>query len=151
MRWSWDAQAGKFLECETQVRVRFNEVDALHVVWHGHYLAYFEEARNAFGRTYGLDYQDLFKAGFTAPVVHIELDYAAPARFGDVLTVRARLYPDLGARLNFTYLVSDASRRALAAGKSVQVFMDRGGELALTRPPFYQEFLDRREAELRGQ
>ncbi len=151
MRWSWDEREGKYLECATQVRVRFQEVDALQVVWHGHYLTYFEEGRNAFGDAYGLGYQDLFKAGFTAPVVHIEIDYAAPARFGDVLQVRARLYPDLGARLNFTYLISDASGRALAAGKSVQVFMSLGGELALTRPLFYQEFLDSREAQLRGQ
>jgi acyl-CoA thioester hydrolase len=151
VRFGWDERTGKYLEAETRVRVRFHEVDALRVVWHGHYLAYFEEGRNAFGRKYGLDYEDLYRAGFTAPVVHVEIDYAAPARFGDELVVRARLYPDFGARLNFAYLVCDAAGRPLAHGKSVQVFTEIGGELALTRPPFYQSFLDRWESELRGQ
>ena len=32
-----------------RVQVRFSEVDALRKVWHGHYLQYMEDAREAFG------------------------------------------------------------------------------------------------------
>ena len=45
-----------FIEEKTSLRVRFNEVDTLHIVWHGHYVNYFEEARRAFGRRFGIDY-----------------------------------------------------------------------------------------------
>ena len=31
---------------ETPVRVRFNEVDAYHVAWHGHYVTWMEIGRN---------------------------------------------------------------------------------------------------------
>ena len=38
------------------INIRFSEVDSLLIVWHGHYLKYFEDAREAFGRKYGLGY-----------------------------------------------------------------------------------------------
>lgn len=36
--------------------IRFSEVDSMNVVWHGSYPLYFEDAREAFGRKYGLGY-----------------------------------------------------------------------------------------------
>ncbi|MFP3594736.1 acyl-CoA thioesterase, partial [Chryseobacterium sp. SIMBA_038] len=31
------------LTCTEEVRVRFNETDPLGIVWHGHYIVYFED------------------------------------------------------------------------------------------------------------
>ena len=36
------------------VRVRFNETDVLGVVWHGNYIKFFEDGREAFGREHGI-------------------------------------------------------------------------------------------------
>ena len=41
-----------------EIPVRFSEVDSLQIVWHGHYIEYMEEAREAFGKKYGLSYLD---------------------------------------------------------------------------------------------
>jgi acyl-CoA thioester hydrolase len=139
----WSRVPPRFLESSSTVRVRFQEVDALRVVWHGHYLAYFEEGRTALGREYGIDYPDLLRAGILAPLVHVEVDYFSPARMGEVLRIRSRLHPDDGAWLTFTYLISREDGTRLAAGKSVQAFTDPDGTLILTKPPFYREFLER--------
>lgn len=48
----------------TPIRVRFSEVDAMQVVWHGEYVRYFEDGREAFGRRYGIGYQDIIRAGY---------------------------------------------------------------------------------------
>lgn len=40
-----------------RVRVRFSEIDPIKMVWHGNYVKYMEDAREAFGRRYGLGYQ----------------------------------------------------------------------------------------------
>jgi acyl-CoA thioesterase FadM len=40
---------------ETRVKVRFTEVDLYHVVWHGHYLNWFEVSRNELARRFELD------------------------------------------------------------------------------------------------
>jgi len=146
----WGVPGPRFLEAEGTVRVRFQEVDALRVVWHGHYIGYFEEGRHAFGRAHGFEYQDVHAAGYIVPIVHASVDYAAAARFGDVVTVRTRLHPEAAARLSFTYLVRSAEGRTLATGRTVQVFTDLEGKLVLTKPRFYEEFLARWEPALRA-
>ena len=55
----------------TRVHVRFSETDAMGVVWHGNYLKFFEDGREAFGREFGLSYTTIYDNGYTAPVVDI--------------------------------------------------------------------------------
>ena len=44
------------LQASKEIEVRFSEVDSMNVVWHGSYALYFEDAREAFGAKYGLEY-----------------------------------------------------------------------------------------------
>ena len=55
----------------TEVLVRFNEADPLGIVWHGHYIRYFEDGRESFGKTHGLGYLDVYKLGYVTPVVSV--------------------------------------------------------------------------------
>ena len=43
-----------------RIQIRFSEVDALRMVWHGNYVQYMEDAREAFGRKYGLEYMHIY-------------------------------------------------------------------------------------------
>jgi acyl-CoA thioester hydrolase len=157
----WGALGPRYLASHCHVRVRFNEVDSLRVVWHGHYLAYCEEGRGAFGREYGFSYQAILEAGYIAPLVHSELDYFRPARFDQIINVETRLHVDPGARINISYILTDAEANAgtdaaadprpehpIAVGRSVQVFTEVGGDLVLTRPDFFSEFLAAHEENL---
>jgi acyl-CoA thioester hydrolase len=133
----------RFIEAEAEIRVRFQEVDPLGVVWHGHYLGFFETARAVFGERHGLEYLAMRENGFVAPIVHAEVDYFRSARLGERLTVRARLHPEPGAWMTFTYLVTSPDCDKLATGQTVQAFTDLEGKLLLTRPAFYEEWLRR--------
>lgn len=146
----WRQPEARYLSCATEVRVRFSEVDSLRVVWHGHYLTYFEEGRQAFGRKFGLRYEDVLSHGYVVPLVHTSVDYFAPARFDELLTVTARLHPEPAARLTFTFQVANARGDRLATGRSVQAFTDLEGALVLTRPAFYEAFLARWDDVLEG-
>jgi acyl-CoA thioester hydrolase len=142
-RWS---ERRRFLEETTGVAVRFQEVDTTRVVWHGHYLTYFELARRAFGRRWDLDYPLFLDQGVIAPLVHVEADYRAPARLDDALEATARLVEPESAKLEFEYeIVRPADGRLLATGASVQVFTDLEGTLLLTPPAFLAERLTRWE------
>lgn len=132
-----------YVESICQVNVRFQEVDVLGVVWHGHYLTYFEQGRIAFGREHRFDYLDIHAAGFIAPIVHIDVRYDAPAKYGDVLTVKTHLLDVDGAQVRFDYIVEDGSSRTLASGSSRQVFLDLAGNLMVTRPPILEDLLNR--------
>lgn len=129
-----------YLSETTQVRVRFQEVDSMHIVWHGHYTTYFEDARRALGRRYGLDYPVFFENKIGAPVVALRIDFLAPAMTPDVLDVEARLYKSDRAQLEFGYQVRRAETGALlTTGFSRQVFTTLEGELLLTWPPLMLE------------
>ena len=54
----------KILSVTKPFEVRFSEVDSMGVVWHGHYAMYFEDAREAFGAKYGLEYLMMYGKGF---------------------------------------------------------------------------------------
>ena len=129
-----------YIEEACLIRVRFHEVDSMGVVWHGHYVAYAEEARRALGRRYGVDYATFFAHDTPAPVAQLHLDYLAPARLGDTLEVSARLFKSDAAKLELEYEVRRQSdHELLAAGSSLQVFTTREGELMLSLPPFMLE------------
>ncbi|MEI6148002.1 MAG: acyl-CoA thioesterase [bacterium] len=124
-----------YLSETTQVRVRFQEVDSMRIVWHGHYLSYFEDARRALGRRYGLDYPVFLQNNIGAPLVSLWVDYLSPALTNDMLEVEARLYKSEGAQLEFCYQVKRAGTGLLlATGGSIQAFTTLQGELLLTWP-----------------
>lgn len=140
---------GRYLEHTARTRVRFQEVDSLGIVWHGHYLTYFEDGRAAFGRKYGLSYADFRAAGVTAPVVHAACDHLGSARYDEDLEVLIRLIRTPGAKLEFYYEVSrPADGALLARGCTTQAFADLNGELVLTRPDFLHEFYHRWEGSM---
>ena len=131
-----------YLEEKTTVRVRFNEVDTLRIVWHGHYANYFEEARRALGRRYGIDYTTFIDHLIPVPVVQLRIDYFSPARLADTLEVTARMFKTDAARLEFEYEIRrEGEGTLLANGSTVQVFTNLQGELLLTWPPFMLERL----------
>ena len=146
MRRRFDPTPFKKLSRTVRVSVRFSEADALAMVWHGNYLHYFEEARDAMAKTEGLSYADMHAAGFVAPVVEAQLAYHAPARIGDDLDVTAYFLWNDAAKLEIFYEVRRAADGGLLAeGRTLQVLTNPQGELLLTRPPLLQDFYARWE------
>ena len=75
---------------EYDVKVRFADVDDARVVYYPQFLDYchvvFEEwMEHGFGKPYAETFQD---DGVGFPAVNVNVDFVAPARFGDVLRVR---------------------------------------------------------------
>jgi acyl-CoA thioester hydrolase len=135
--------AQPFLEEKTNLRVRFNEVDVLQIVWHGHYANYFEEGRRAFGRRYGVDYTVFLQHQVAVPVIQLRIDYFRPALLSDMLEITARLFRSETARLNFEYEIRRSPDQALlASGSTIQVFTTPKGDLLLTWPDFMLERLE---------
>lgn len=124
----------------TEVSVRFNEADPLGIVWHGHYIRYFEDGREAFGKKYGIGYLDFYREGLVVPVVHIGCDYKRALRYGENVIVETAFIACEAAKLQFEYKLYNAETKLLVAtGSSVQVFLDKdSSNLQLTNPPFFE-------------
>jgi acyl-CoA thioester hydrolase len=125
----------------TEVEVRFNEVDMMQIVWHGHYVQYMEEGREHFGKKYGISYMDIRAQGYMAPVVSMKCEFKKPLEYGDRALVETRLKYSDAAKLIYIFNIYRASDKAVVAtGESVQVFMDMDRQLVLTIPPFFAEW-----------
>ncbi|MGJ7030697.1 acyl-CoA thioesterase [Niabella hirudinis] len=132
----------KELKDTTEVLIRFNEADPLGIVWHGHYIRYFEDGREAFGKRYGIGYLDFFKENVVVPIVHAECNYKKSLKFGDSVIVETIYEPCDAAKINFRFNLYKASDRSLVAtGRTTQVFLDKDAQtLLLNNPPFFEKW-----------
>lgn len=124
-----------------KVKVRFSEVDSLRIVWHGRYLEYLEDAREAFGYEHGLEYMYMYDQGFLAPMYDIKMKYLAPATTDDVLSVTITYRPARGAKLIFDYEIRrEADGQLLFTAETTQLFTTHDGEFVLSCPDFLTEW-----------
>lgn len=132
------------LKSSKVLEVRFSEVDSMNVVWHGSYPLYFEDAREAFGAQYGLDYMTFFHHDCFAPLVELTFKYKKPIVYGMRPRVDIFYRPTEAAKIVFDYEIRDtADETLLATGHSVQVFMDKNYQLMWDNPPFYRVWKER--------
>lgn len=132
------------LEAIKDIEVRFSEVDSMNIVWHGNYMLYFEDAREAFGHKYGIDYLTIYGNGYFAPLVDIRFSYKRPIIYGMKPQIKISYRPCDAAKILFDYeIVNAEDGTLLATGSSVQVFMDKDYQLVWTNPSFYEEWKER--------
>lgn len=74
------------------VRVYYEDTDAGGIVFYANYLKYFERARTEWLRACGVDQSHLADSdGLIFVVKNTALDYQAPARLDDLLTIASRI------------------------------------------------------------
>jgi len=132
------------IRAEVQVLVPFYDVDSIHVVWHGHYVKYLEQARCALLDHLGYNYDAMRASGYVWPVIDVHLRYAQPARFSQRLSVRAELV-EWEHRLKIHYLITDAqtgARLTRASTEQVAVCLQTG-EMQWQSPPAFVQAVQR--------
>ncbi len=130
------------LKNTTQVLIKFSEVDSLRVVWHGHYVRYFEDGREAFGKHYGLGYLDMYEHGFAVPLVDLQVNFKRVLEYGDSAIIETSFINSPAAKLIFEYKITSVNHGyVVCTGRSTQVFMKpTTKELHITMPPFMEEW-----------
>jgi acyl-CoA thioester hydrolase len=129
---------------ETSLQVRFYEVDVYGVVWHGHYVGWFETGRNDLTQRYQMGPLQLKEISLLAPVVELNCQFKLPATFGNSLIIQTAMEKTEVAKLIFHYRVLDQENgKVLATGSTTHVLTDLKGNLLYRVPP---EVLERIEA-----
>src|SRR4030067_277864 len=100
---------------ETEIRVRFNEVDSWGMVWHGHYLAWFEVGRMALLGKFQLLPQDFSRMGYLAPIVDLKCVFREPARLDEEVRVRTTVLKPTKAALTFQFQILRKNDQKLLA------------------------------------
>ena len=136
-----DSYTPTALTASVIIRVRFSETDPLVIVWHGNYIKYFEEGREAFGRKYGLSYLDVQREGYATPIVKSLCEHKKMVRYGELLEVQAHYMDTTAAKLVFHYLIYNAAKDLVCTGETIQVFTTlKEGTLSLYNPEFYEQW-----------
>jgi acyl-CoA thioester hydrolase len=113
---------------ETKLRVRYSETDRMGIVYHGHYIAWFEIGRTEYCRAAGVPYRALEDAGLLILVTAVDCRYRRSARYDDEVRVVTRIAELAGRGLAFEYAVLDADGRLLAEGATRHVFAGADGK-----------------------
>lgn len=112
------------ISADVQLEVPFHDVDVMGVVWHGHYLKYFEQARTALFQKIGFDYPQMKELGYVWPVVKCYVKYLRPVRYAQRIKVEVQMM-EYENRLRMSYVISDAGTgEKLTKGETTQVAID---------------------------
>ena len=95
--------------------MRYADTDAMGIVYHANYLAFFEVGRVEAMRQIGADYASVVARGFHLRVIEASAKYIKPAHFDDVLLIDTHAAEIGPARFAFDYRVTRAPDGELIA------------------------------------
>jgi acyl-CoA thioester hydrolase len=126
--------------------VPFHDVDQMGVVWHGHYLKYFEYARTKLFQDLDLGGEISGKFPYVWVVIESKIRHTAPLRFENRARVTARLV-DVDYRVHVAYEVTNLTTGERAAkGHTMLATIDRAGEMLVQTPDDLLSHLTQDEA-----
>jgi len=101
------------------IRIYYEDTDCGGVVYYANYLKYFERARTDYLERRGLSVAALLKEGTQFMVVHAEVDYRSPARYGETLLIETTLAEVGKATLTFAHVIRErTSHRLIVEGSA---------------------------------
>lgn len=83
-------------------RIYYHDTDTGGVVYYASYLKHLEEARTEYFRGIGIEIAEYARNGTIFPVVHLEIDYKSPARYGDIIRIYTKPEKIGNASLEFS-------------------------------------------------
>jgi acyl-CoA thioester hydrolase len=113
-----------------EVRIYYEDTDCGGVVYYGNYLKYFERARTQYLEDRGLSVAGLMKEGAVFVVVHAEVDYRSPARYGDRLIIETVVSDMTAASFTFSHVIREReSQRVVVEGSARLAATDGNGNV----------------------
>jgi acyl-CoA thioester hydrolase len=112
---------------ETSLRVRYSETDQMGIVYHSHYLVWFEIGRTEWCRAAGIPYAAMERAGLFIPVTRAEATFRRRSSYDDAVRVQTRMAELSGRGCAFAYDVRGEQDELLADGATRHVFTDPTG------------------------
>ena len=107
------------------IRIYYEDTDCGGVVYYANYLKYFERARTHYLEERGLSVQGLIEQGTQFLVVHAELNYRSPGRYGETLNIETKLAEIGQASLTFAHVIRErTSQKIVVEGSAKLVAVD---------------------------
>lgn len=116
-------------------RVRYRECDPMGVVYHTHYLDYFEASRTEGLRELGIAYKTLEDEGIRMPVIDLAVQYKRSAQYDDLLEIKTVFEGVPSTRIRIDYEVRrQGEPDLLVAGHVTLCFFDAARNRPVVAP-----------------
>ncbi|WP_197549234.1 acyl-CoA thioesterase [Candidatus Nitrospira inopinata] len=113
-----------------EIRVYYEDTDCGGVVYYANYLKYFERARTEYLESRGRSVALLMEQGTVFVVVHAEVRYHSPARYGDLLVVETEVAESGAASFTFRHVVKEKlGGRLIVTGSTRLAATDSAGRV----------------------
>ena len=109
-----------------EVKIYYEDTDCGGVVYYANYLKYFERARTQYLEERGLSVSGLMKEGRVFVAVHAELDYRAPARYGETLRIETVIADMTPASITFAHVVRERESGTVVVEGSAKLAVTDG-------------------------
>ena len=88
-----------------EMRTLYADTDRSQVVYHAHYLRYFEFGRASLMRDAAYPYKEVEESGFVYPIIKVDIDYFRPLYYDDPMYIHTRPIGLERVRLQFDYVI----------------------------------------------
>jgi acyl-CoA thioester hydrolase len=113
-----------------EIKIYYEDTDCGGVVYYANYLKYFERARTQYLEERGLSVAALMNEGTVFVVVHAEVEYRSPARYGDTLAIDTVVSDMSAASFTFAHVVKERnSGRVIVEGSARLAATDGNGKV----------------------
>jgi acyl-CoA thioester hydrolase len=107
------------------VKIYYEDTDCGGVVYYANYLRYMERARTEYLASRGYSVKTLMDQGTIFMVFRVEIDYKAPARYGDTIEIETWVTDVTRATMIFEHVMREKmSRRVLVECRAKVVAVD---------------------------
>jgi acyl-CoA thioester hydrolase len=108
-----------------KVKIYYHHTDCGGVVYYATYLEFLEEARTDFLTAKGIDLKKLIQEGRFFVVARQEVDYRAPATYGDILEIITAVKEVSGVRINLEHAVKKQDGTVVIEACTTLAFVDK--------------------------
>lgn len=100
-----------------EIRVYYEDTDALGIVYYANYLKYMERARTEWLRDFGLEQQGLLERSIGFVVKRVEMDNIGAAKFNDLLRIETQIVELKRASMVFEQQITNANGNRLVSAQ----------------------------------
>jgi len=108
-----------------KIKIYYHHTDCGGVVYYANYLKFFEEARTEYFAQRGFSIKELADSGTMFVVARQEVDYKAPAVYGDMLEISSKVIEISAVKMVFQHEVLNQSGLVTTKAKATLVCVDK--------------------------
>ena len=107
-----------------KIKIYYHHTDCGGVVYYANYLSFLEEARTEFFRERGFSIKELADNGTMFVVARQEVDYKAPAVYGDTLEIATKVSDLSAVKMIFEHEIRNQNEKLTTKAKTTLVCVD---------------------------